>query len=228
MSNGTLNHDDITRMLVTQIDEGIAKINEANAVLLAEEESGTSLRDIDKALKENKHENADVSKAWEKAEKAREAYKKLVTEARNLYRTQVLGEDEVSTSSDDVDKDAVKEVRKMVMEAVGFLKTYATANGKTDIVKYVDSLAIPQVGRQGVSNVGQKKPRAYVSVDGTVHESFGEAAKALSVLLTEGDNKVTISSGDLVQAWSANGEKDEFEFQGHAIKVTAKEKKAAA
>lgn len=227
MTASTLNHDDITRMLATQIEEGIANIAKANEVLLAEDEAGTGVRDIDKALKENTHENENVSKAWEKAEKARAAYKNALEVARNLYRTEVLGEDEVSETPE-IDKDAVKQVRKMVMEAVGLLKTYATANGKSDVVKWAEGLAIPQVGRQGTSNVGQRKPRAYVSVDGTTHDSFGEAAKALSVLLTTDDNKVTVTSGDLVQAWTDNGDKEEFTYEGHSIKVVEKEKKAAA
>ena len=182
-----LAHDDVTRLLATTIENGVAEINKANEVLLAEE-SGTGVRDIDKALKEsvdNDDFDAESKKFWVAAEKARQAYKDALEKARNAYRKNVLGEDEQETV--EIDKDAVKEQRKMVMEAVSLLKTYATANGKKDIVAWVDGLSIPQVGRQGTSNVGQKKPRAFVTVNGTRHDSFGEAAKAASEILSSDD-----------------------------------------
>lgn len=222
MAEATLSHDDVTRMLATQIESGIAEINSANEVLLAEDSSGTGVREIDKALKDGV-EDKDTASAWEKAEKAREKYKELLESARNLYRTNVLGEEEVAPS-EEIDKDEVKTRRKMVMEAVGLLKTYAVANGKKDVAAWADSLEIPQVGRQGTSVVGQKKPRAYVSVNGTTHDSFGEAAKAASLELSKGDEKVTVSSGDLVSAWDAAGEAESFDFRGLTIGVTLKKK----
>lgn len=223
-----LQHDDVTLLLATTIENGVAEINKANEVLLAEE-SGTGVREIDKALKENSDNDdfdAEAKKFWAAAEKARQSYKDALEKARNAYRKNVLNEEAVETV--EVDKDAVKEQRKMVMEAVNLLKTYAGANGKKDVVAWVESLSIPQVGRQGTSNVGQKKPRAYVSVNGTRHDSFGEAAKAASEILSTEDNKVTVSSGDLVAAWDAAGEAESFEFQGLAVTVEAKNKTAAA
>lgn len=223
-----LQHDDVTLLLATTIENGVAEINKANEVLLAEE-SGTGVREIDKALKENSDNDdfdAEAKKFWVAAEKARQSYKDALEKARNAYRKNVLNEEAVETV--EVDKDAVKEQRKMVMEAVNLLKTYAGANGKKDVVAWVESLSIPQVGRQGTSNVGQKKPRAYVSVNGTRHDSFGEAAKAASEILSTEDNKVTVSSGDLVAAWDAAGEAESFEFQGLAVTVEAKNKTAAA
>ena len=220
-----LQHDAVTQLLFDQINEGIEKINKANETLLAEEEQGAGLREIDKALKENKHENENVSNLFAAAETLREQFKKALDEARNAYRTEVLKE-EAKAPTAEVDKDAVKEQRKITMEAVGLIKSYATANGKSDVVAWADSLSIPQVGRAGSSVVGQKKPRAYVSVNGTRHESFGEAAKAASVLLSNEDNKVTVTSGDLVHAWSENGEKDSFTYQD--LDVTVELKKAAA
>lgn len=220
-----LPHDDVTRMLATQIEAGIAEINSANEVLLADE-SGTGVRDIDKAFKEGNVEDKEAVKAWEKAEKAREEYKKNLDAARNLYRTKVLGEEEIHDS--EVDKDEVKTRRKLVMESVNLLKTYAQANGRKEIVAWAETLAIPQVGRQGSSNVGQKKPRAHVRVNGNLYDSFGEAAKAVSAELSTDDNKVTVSSGDLVSAWDSAGEAASFEFQGLTVEVTLKNKDKAA
>lgn len=224
-STETLAHDDITRMLAKQIADGVSAINEGNLILLAEDEGGAKVRDIDKAFKDEKVEDKEAVKYWNAAEKARKAYREALEAARNAYRVNVLGEEAVSEEPE-VDKDALKEQRKLVMEALSLLKTYAGANGKKDVVAWADSLEIPQVGRQGTSNVGQKKPRAYVSVSGTVHESFGEAAKAASVLLSTEDNKVNVSSGDLVSAWSAANEAETFEFQGLEVKVTLKAKKS--
>lgn len=218
-----LSHDAVTQLLFDQINDGIEKINKANEVLLAEEEAGAGLREIDKALKENKHENENVSTLWKNAEELREQFKKALDEARNAYRTEVLKE-EAKAPTAEVDKDSVKEQRKITMEAVNLIKSYATANGKTDVVAWAEALSIPQVGRQGSSVVGQKKPRAYVSVNGTRHDSFGEAAKAASVLLSSEDNKVTVSSGDLVSAWSENNEATSFDYNGLTVEVELKKK----
>ena len=224
MATAKLSHDAVTQVLFDQITSGIEKINTANETLLAEEEQGAGVREIDKALKDGV-ENENVSAAWAKAEELRKQFKDALEAARNAYRTEVLKE-EAKAPSAEIDKDAVKQDRKMVLEAVNLLKTYATANGKKDVVAWAESLEIPQVGRQGVSVVGQKKPRAYVSVNGTRHDSFGEAAKAAAVLLSSEDNKVSVTSGDLVSAWSEHGEKDDFDFNGLSVHVEMK--KAAA
>lgn len=235
----TLNHDAVTQMLFNQINEGIDKINKANETLLAEEEQGAGLREIDSALKDlfkgsefddegnltvvPEEDKREIVLAWKAAEDARAAFKSAVDNARNLYRSEVLGE-EAKAATEEVDKDAVKNERKLVLEAVSLLKTYAGANGKKDVVGWAEHLEIPQVGRAGVSVVGQKKPRAYVSVNGTVHESFGEAAKAASVLLSNDTEKVSVTSGDLVTAWTENGERDNFEYNGLEVKVELKKK----
>lgn len=239
MSEATLSHDAVTQVLFDQIQSGIEKINKANETLLAEEESGAGLREIDKALKDaytsalgedgkvsKDAENLNVVKAFAKAEELRKQFKAALDNARNAYRTEVLKEEAKTVSDVDTTelKEATKQDRKMILEAVTLLKTYAGANGKKDVVAWADTLEIPQVGRQGTSVVGQKKPRAYVSVNGTVHDSFGEAAKAASVLLSTEDNKVSLTSGDLVAAWAENGEKSEFTFRDLKVKVEMKEK----
>lgn len=229
--------DPVATMLGQQIEQGIAAIVEANETLLANEDTSTGVREIDKALKEFlasetndvSDKDADIVKAVSQLEKARTAFKNAQEKARNLYRVNVLHEDEVTES--DVDEDALKETvkakRKLVMEAITLLSSYAETNGLTDVSNWAKTLSVPQVGRQGASTVGQKKPRAYVSVNGTTHESFGEAAKAASTLLSSEDNKVEVTSPDLVTAWVEAGETESFDYQGLAIKVTAKEKKAA-
>lgn len=222
--------DPVAQMLGQQIENGIAKINEANVTLLADESSETGVREIDKNLKANEHGNENVSKAWEKAEKARETYKKALEAARNLYRTEILGVDEVKESDTDTDslKETVKAERKLVMEAVTLLTSYADTNGLSEVSNWAKTLSVPQVGRQGSSTVGQKKPRAYVSVGDKTFESFGEAAKHVSTVLSTDDNKVEVTSPDLVSAWVEAGEKETFEFQGLSLKVTPKETKKAA
>lgn len=224
-----LSHDGVTKVLFDQIVSGIQAIEDANKVLLAEEEAGAGLREIDKALKENKHGNKKVSDAWTAAQAAHEAYKKAVTEARNLYRVDVLKEEAKETpDTDSVDKDAVKETRALVMKSIDLMVTYAAANGKTDIVEWANNVSVPQVGRKGESVVGQKKPRAQVKVGDNLYESFGEAAKQVSTELSKNGNKVNYVSGDLVAAWEAAGGKPEFEFHGLTLKVIPKETKKAA
>lgn len=219
-------HDGVTKVLFDQITAGIAEIEKANLVLLAEEEQGAGVRDIDKALKENKHENKKVSSAWEKAEAARKAYKEAVTAARNLYRTEVLHEEAKEETENDVDKEAVKETRGLVMKSIDLLQTYAHANGKKDLVEWANSLSVPQVGRKGESVVGQKKPRAQVKVGDNLYDSFGEAAKQVSTELSKNGTKVNYVSGDLVSAWEAAGGKPTFDFHGVTLTVIPKEKKA--
>jgi hypothetical protein len=216
--------DPLISTLGAQIVSGIEAIIEANKTLLADE-SGTGVREIDKALKEYKGDDKEIAKAVADQEKARESFKKAQEKARNLFRTKVLGEDEQEES--DVDKEVVQKQRKLTMEAVNLVKQYAEQNNQPEVVKWAETLSIPQVGRQGTSTVGGRKPRAYVTVNGTTHNSFGEAAKAASVLLSTEDAKVEVTSPDLVSAWD-EAKKDEFEFQGLKVKVAEKEKKAAA
>lgn len=233
-----LNHDPVTQMLFDQINAGIKKIEDANKVLLAEEEQGAGVREIDKALKElfgtaeftengelsNEPENQNIVLAVKAAEDARKAFKVAQENARNLYRVEVLKEEAKEVSDSEVDKEAIKQDRKVVMQSISLLQDYAKANGKKDVMAWADSVSVPQVGRQGTSVVGQKKPRAYVSVNGTRHDSFGEAAKAASVLLSTEDTKVSVTSGDLVSVWSENGEKEEFDYKGLTVKVELKNK----
>lgn len=219
--------DQITEMLAQQVVAGVEKIEEANKILLAEG-GETGDREIDKAFKEEKVEDKDAVALWNKAEKARETYRKLLTDARNAYRKNVLGEDEKPDS--EVDKDAVKEIRKTVMASLGLIGDFAKANGLTDVQNWVATVSIPQVGRQGSSGVGggTKKPRAYVKFNNNTYDSFGEAAKALSAALSTDDNKVTVTSGDLVQAWSDAGETEKFTFRDTEFTVTPKNQESAA
>lgn len=226
----------VAKMLIDQIVANLSVIDEANKVLLAETEQGSGVREIDKALKDYKGDNDELKKAVAKANKAREAAKKAQTDARNLYRTQVLGEEEQTESDEEVDVDEVKNTRKMVMEAVTLLKSFADSNSLEDEKAWANSLQIPQVGRQGSSAVGQKKPRAFVKVADKTHDSFGEAAKDLSDRLSTKDEKgkvteaVEVTSGDLVLAWDEAGGEDgtTFDFRGVSVTVTKKETKKAA
>lgn len=231
--------DPVAVMLIEQVQNGIKAIEEANEVLLADESSETGVREIDKNLKtfvpsddnDVSEKDQEIVKAVAKMVKAQEAFKAAQTAARNLYRTKVLGVDEVNETADaDADslKETVKAKRKLVMEAVTLLTSYADNNGLAEVSSWAKTLSVPQVGRQGSSTVGQKKPRAYVSVNGTTHDSFGEAAKAVSTLLSSDDNKVEVTSPDLVTAWVEAGESESFEFQGLSIKVTEKKKEKAA
>jgi hypothetical protein len=231
--------DPVAVMLIEQVQNGIKAIEEANEVLLADESSETGVREIDKNLKtfvpsddnDVSDKDQEIVKAVAKMQKAQQAFKDAQTVARNLYRTKVLGVDEVNEAADaDTDslKETVKAKRKLVMEAVTLLTSYADNNGLAEVSSWAKTLSVPQVGRQGSSTVGQKKPRAYVSVNGTTHDSFGEAAKAVSTLLSSDDNKVEVTSPDLVTAWVEAGESESFEFQGLSIKVTEKKKEKAA
>lgn len=243
-----LPHDDLTGPLTTNILSGLETVYNANEVLLSEEDSETGVRAIDKDLRENytpkfekndegkevqtnkealAEQDKDIVSAVAKMEKARAAFKAAQDAARNLYRTNVLGEEEKTESDSEVNKEEVQQTRKMVQEAVGLLRTYALSNGKKDFVRWADSLEIPQVGRKGSSTVGQKKPRAYVSVNGEVTNSFGEAAKKIAEKKNEGvdkKNHVTVTSGDLTSAWIAAGETETFEYDGFTVTVKEKEK----
>lgn len=227
--------DPVAPVLANQILEGIKAVEEANKILLASAEVGAGLREIDKELKsylpsdknDVSEKNQDVVKAVVRLEKARIAFKKAQLDARNSYRKNVLGEDEENNENDEseVDEDAVKARRNMVMKAVGLLKSYGETNNLTEVVKWAETVSVPQVGRQGSSTVGQRKPRAYVTVGEKTHDSFGEAAKALTAILSTDTNKVEVTSNDLVSAWDEAGT-DTFEFQGNSIRVAEKEKKA--
>lgn len=213
--------DTVTRMLAEQVAEGINSINEANVSLL-EDETGTGDRAIDKKFKDNEVEDEEAKKIWAKAEKARETYRKLLTDARNAYRKSI-GEDEKSES--EVDKDKVKEVRTVVMNSLTLIQTLAKSQNNSSVQKWAESVSVPQVGRQGTSSVGgtgSKKPRVYVHIGDTVHNSFGEAAKALSTSLSTDTNKVTVTSPDLVSAWEEQGAGDTFEYAGQTLKVVKK------
>lgn len=221
-----VSHDGVTQMLAEQINAGIAQINEGNEILLSAEDSETGNRDIDKLFKDEKVENEKAVKAYKKAQDLREKFRAAVNEYRNVYRTEVLGEEE-KADTPDVDKDALKEVRTTVLSAIKLAIDYARSNNKQDVVKWAESISVPQVGRQGSSTAGGvKKPRAYVKFNDSVYESFGEAAKALTSTLSTEDNKVEVTSPILVQAWVDAGESETFDFHGVKVTVTPKEKKS--
>lgn len=226
----TLNHDPVSQMLFDQIVAGIQEIDSANEVLLGDE-NGTSVRDIDKAFKaEDAEENIppEIRKAWKAYTSAAEKAKKLQTDARNLYRTEVLGEDEKAESSiTDEDKDVLRDKRKVIMDAVTFLNNYAKANNKADVAEWASALEVPQVGRKATSSVGGpavKRPRVFVKVNGEVFDTFTQAALHLSKV--EGAEKVT--AADLAEAWNSALGEAEGDFQYDAdtsINVTFKNKK---
>lgn len=229
----TLNHDPVSQMLYDQIVAGIKEIEEANEVLLGDE-SGTSVRDIDKAFKAEDASDkipADIMKAWTAYVKAAEKAKALQTEARNKYRVEVLGEEEKAESSiSDEDKDVLRDKRKVIMDAVTFLNNYAKANNKADVAEWSSSLEIPQVGRKATSSVGGptvKRPRVFVKVNGEVFDTFTQAAQAL----VKKDSKTykDVTAASLAEAWnSALGENEgSFQFdEDTEINVTFKNKKS--
>lgn len=221
-------HNPVTQMLATQIEEGIKEIDAANEILLAADESGTGVRAIDKALKEGT-DNETVNNAWAEAEKAKEAFRQALDNARNLYRTEILNED-AQESAGEVDKDEVRAKRKVVIESLNLIKTFAEANGMADVLDWANNLEVPQVGRNASSTLGQRKVRAFVHVDGSVFDTFGEAAKHVSSVLSDEDTKVNVTPGDLQNAWIAAGEVDggEFDYEGCEIKVVLKPKKSDA
>lgn len=226
-----LNHDPVSGMLFGQIVSGIKEIDEANEILLGDE-NGTSVRDIDKAFKaEDASDNipADIFKSWAAYTKAAEKAKSLLTEARNKYRVEVLGEEEKAESSiSDEDKDVLRDKRKVIMDAVTFLNNYAKANNLADVSEWASSLEVPQVGRKATSSVGGpavKRPRVYVKVNGEVFDTFTQAALALSK--REGADKVT--AADLAESWNSALGEAEGTFQYDAdteINVTFKTKKS--
>lgn len=231
--NESLNHDPVSEMLYGQIVAGVKEILAVNEILLGDE-SGTSVRDIDKAFKaEDADDNipSEVMKAWTAFVKAQEKAKALQTAARNLYRTEVLGEDEKEESSiSDEDKDVLRDKRKVIMDAVSFLNNYAKSNNKPDVAEWAASLEVPQVGRKATSTVGGtavRRPRVFVKINGEVHDTFTQAAAAL----VKEDPKTYkgLTAADLAEAWNSALGENEGTFQydeGHEINVTFKTKKA--
>ena len=222
--------DPVVQTLFAQIEKNYQEVVEANKVLLADSEEGTGLREIDKALKEiaeKGHEDKELKQLVDKWAKARDAAKNALDKARNSYRVAVLHEDE-KPETPEVDSDAIKTKRGLLVNLVKVAKDYATDNNLPDVEAWAAKVSIPQVGRQGSSSVGQKKPRARVTVNDKTFESFGEAAKALSTLLSTDDNKVEVTSNDLVSAWDAAGSEDggSFNFREQTVKVTRKQTQA--
>ena len=215
----TATNDPIVSALRTTIDEGLAAIEEANKTLLAEDK-GTPVKDIDKALKAGENIPEDIAVQWKTAEEAYKVYKENIDAARNAYRTNVLHE-EAKDSTGDVNVETVKEARQVVMNALTFVKGYAQQNGLDDVVQWANTLSVPQVGRQGSSTVGAKKPRVLVKIGDVVHDSFSAAALALSTK----EKKVT--AGELAEAWnSAGGNEGAFTFGDTELLVTFKPKKS--
>lgn len=225
-STDGVNFDEVTKALAEQVVTGIREIADANVILLSSD-GDTGNRAIDTAFKEGTVEDKESLTAWAKYEKARDAAKEALAKARNTYRVNVLDEEE--SSEEEVDKAKVQETRKMVLTSLGLIDTFATMNNLSDVVTWAQGISVPQVGRKGSSGVGgARKPRAFVSFNDATHDSFGEAAKALSAALSTEDKKVVVSAGDLAQAWSDNGEKDSFSYQGIDFKVALKAKKSDA
>lgn len=212
--------DAVVSTLVSQVNAGIEEIKKGNEVLLADE-SGTPVREIDKVLKDKDAEIPEHVRAlWNEAQEAYKKYRESVEAARNGFRTEVLGEDakDASTLSDE-EKESLKETRALVMGSLEFLKTYANGNNLGDVLEWVKNVSVPQVGRQGSSTVGTKKPRVFVKNGETVYGSFTEAAAGLSTK----DRKVT--AAELAEAWnSAGAVEGDFTFGDHTLNVTHKPK----
>lgn len=225
----SLNHDPVSQVLFDQITAGISEINSANEVLLGDE-NGTSVRDIDKAFKDENAEEEipkEILSTWKKYVTASEKAKELLTAARNAYRTEVLGEDEKDDSAiSDEEKEVLREKRKVIMDAVTFLNNYAKSNNKSDVAEWASSLEIPQVGRKATSSVGGvavKRPRVFVKVNGTVHDTFTQAALEMSKT-----REVKLTAADLAEAWNKALGEAEGTFNLDAdteINVTFKNKK---
>ena len=211
----------LANVVAGQIVTALDQINAGNEVLNADE-SGTKNTDIDKVLK-NEEKHAELPKKivsdWKKAQEAKKVYDAAVEAARNAYRTEVLGEE--PKKGGDVDLENLKEVRKVAMDALTFLDSFASANGLADVTAWMKDLAVPQIGRKGTSTIGVKKPRVFVHHGDKVYGSFSEAAAAFS----DKDNKVTASQ--IAEAWNtATGgkEKEEFKFGDNVVYVVLKTK----
>lgn len=225
-----LSKDPIGQVTLATITEGLEKIAAANEVLLDSDDGRTKVADIDKALKDRDKLPKKLQGLAEKVEQARKLLKDAQTEARNTYRTEVLKEEPKDDSDEAEIKEAAQEARKMVMEAVKFLSVYAEAQKKTEFAEWASRLSVPQVGRQGSSSAGAKKPRVYVKVDDNVHGSFSEAAAAIS------SKKQKVTASELAEVWNAatGGQEGSFEFASrndddavvnHTFVITNKPKK---
>ena len=217
--------------LVGIITKGVQEINVGNETLLADE-TGTPVREIDKILKDK---DADVPKKvrdeFVKSQKAYAAYRESVDRARNMYRTEVLGEEAKNASTlSDEEKDSLRDTRKLVMETLSFLKTLAAGNKRQDLIKWAEGIAVPQVGRQGTSVVGAKKPRVWVKKgEGDTQVVWGSFSEAAAGLSTK-EKKVT--AGELAASWQEQGGGAEMKFGDEVLliseKATKKETEAAA
>lgn len=239
----TENSDELTHALANAIRNGWDQVESFNKDYFASDEGRTKASEIDAKLKTpDSIEDSDVQKLAKQMVSAREKYKTALKNARNAYRTNVLGED-AKDDKDDEDlkerKEEIQAVRKSVMDSVSLLKTYATANGKSNFVEWAESLAIPQVGRNATSSVtGIRRPHAYVTVNSTVYNSFGEAAAAMTEANKQEaketdtpDEYQKYNAGDLINKWVELSEPkgSEFEFSGGwNLVVRDKEKKDKA
>lgn len=223
--------DPIGKVTLATIQEGLQKIATANETLLESDDGRTKVADIDKALKDKENLPAEIRKLAEKVEQMKEDLKKAQAEARNTYRTKVLKEEAKDDKDESELKEAAQDARKMVLEAVKFLGAYAEAHKKTDFQKWASTLSVPQVGRQGSSTAGAKKPRVYVKVDDVVHGSFSEAAAAMT------SKKQKVNASELAEAWNTatGGQEGSFEFSAkndddavvtHTLVITKKPKKS--
>lgn len=205
--------DDLTKKLVEQVATAYKEITEANEAVA--QDSGTGDSEVSRQLKSYTGDDQEIIAASKKATEARAALKSLNDTVRNLYRTKVLNEDpQNSATLSDEDESRLRNDRKLAMSSLTLLQQYAERRQYDDVAKWANSLAFPQVGSKGTSTVGQKKPRAYVKVDGTSHGSFGPAAKSLNV-----------SVSDLVSAYTDADEAEIFTFNDHKIEVIPKPKK---
>jgi len=203
--------DQGAEMIYTQIKNVIDEIKSYNDVALADEK-GTPVREIDKILKaeakkvedgENSDLSKEILKAYADAQKAYDTYKKKVEVARNTYRTEVLGEEEQTSSTDEFDVDSLKEKQKVAKQGLEFLILHAKMNGNAELASFAESIEVPNVGRQGSSTVGgpgTRRPRVFVTVDGVQYDNFTKAAAAI----TSKENKIV--AGDLTNAWVEAGE----------------------
>ena len=207
--------DPVTKAITEQVLVGLDKINEANALLSSDSKKKDS--EVDKGLSEYKGENEEMVSLIAERASAEAALKLIVDKVRNLFRVEVLGEEEVTTPTVNIEE--VKASRKVILDLLTSLKGFATINKNEDVLHWIETLPIPQVDRQAVTILGQKKARVLVTIGDTTYQSFGEAAKGIST----DDNLVT--STDLNQAWAESGEAKTFEFQGQTVKVQAKETK---
>jgi len=230
-----LNHNDVTRALAETVVTSIAKVEEYNKAH-ATDSSGPTTADIDKmlvAISEGKFTpgegqsapSKEVSDAAKRFAKAQAQFKEIAKAARDALKQNVLGQ-EVSDEPD-TDEEEIKQIRKVAYETVSLIANMAKMSGLTDVQEWAERLPVPQVGRQGVSLVGQTKPRAQVKMGETVFDSFALAAKGLSEALSDADTKVEVKTGDLIQAWTDAGSPTNtaWTFRNTELVVVPKETK---